>query len=52
MREWGGEAVCLLVQAALKYTHQPPLSANHRYRSSDQEQTPVSSVADPDPVPF
>jgi hypothetical protein len=30
MREWGGEAVCLLVQAALKYTHQPPLSANHR----------------------
>ncbi len=31
MREWGGDALCSLMQAALKYQHTPPLHDNPKY---------------------
>ena len=33
MREWGGEALCNLIQASLKYHHNPPLNSNPRLQT-------------------
>ena len=33
MREWGGEALCNLIQAALKFHHTPPLNTNARMQT-------------------
>lgn len=33
MREWGGDALCNLMQAALKYQHKPPLHHNPKLQT-------------------
>jgi len=33
MREWGGEAVCVLVQTSLRYQHNPPLTSNPKLQT-------------------
>ena len=33
MREWGGEAVCYLVRAALRHQHDPPLAKNPKLQA-------------------
>jgi len=33
MREWGGEAVCVLIQTSLRYQHNPPLTSNPKLQT-------------------
>jgi len=33
MREWGGEAVCVLIQTSLRYQHNPPLTSSPKLQT-------------------